>query len=294
MVADHPMYVTPPWPGLSKQSHHLFIVYIYIIGPLRPVLSLLKLSHLSTGFINVPSTYLVTSAFRELKDRMFKEIDSGLLLVGPKGCGKSVSLIALLVFLKSLKKGTVVYLSSRILKKLEIPTVKEYNEITFSKYCESSEDKAAIIKSLTSVKNYETFLLHIISLHHKQNPHERLYILIDFCQFNYIEATTLETMLNISVQSWGCVKVVAAISSGEGHTLSGVNEAYSEDVEGLLDRFESVQFTGFTELEAKAYLNIRHCEIDFHEVKNYSGTNPLLLLKWSRGMEKHIYVSKVC
>ena len=166
----------------------------------------------STGFINVPSTYLVASAFRELKDRMSKEIDSGLLLVGPKGCGKSISLIALLVFLKSLKKGTVVYLSSWILKKLEIPTVKEYNEITFSKYCEYSEDKAAIIKSLTSVKNYETFLLHIITSHRKQNPHERLYILIDFCQFDYIEATILETMLNISVQSWGCVKVIAPVA----------------------------------------------------------------------------------
>ena len=77
---------------------------------------------------------------------MSKEIDSDLLLVGAKGCGKLVSLIALLAFLKSLKKSTVVYLSSRILKKLEIPTVKEYNEKTFSKYCKSSEDKAAIIK----------------------------------------------------------------------------------------------------------------------------------------------------
>ena len=121
-----------------------------------------------------------------------------------------------------------------------------------------------------------------------------MYVLIDFCQFNYIEPTTLETMFNISVQSWGCVKEIAAISSGEGHALLGVNEAYSEDVEGLLDRFMSVEFTGFTELEAKAYLSIRYCEIDFHDIKNYSGTNPLLLLKWSRGMEKHVYVSKVC
>ena len=61
-----------------------------------------------------------------------------------------------------------------------------------------------------------------------------------------------------------------------------------------MDGFEPVEFTGFTESEAKAYLTIKHCQTDFDKLKQYSGTNPLLLLKWSRGMEKHIYISKVC
>ena len=81
--------------------------------------------------------------------------------------------------------------------------MKEYNKETFSKYYRSKEDKTVITESLTSVKNYGKFLLSTISLHRKRYPHEHLYVLMDYCQFDYIEVTTLETMLNISAQSWG-------------------------------------------------------------------------------------------
>ena len=56
-----------------------------------PIVTLCEVNWVYQCALNIP-------AFCELKDRMSKEIDSGLLLVGPKGCGKSVSLITLLIF----------------------------------------------------------------------------------------------------------------------------------------------------------------------------------------------------
>ena len=54
----------------------------------------------------------------------------------------------------------------------------------------------------------------------------------------------------------------------------------------LLDRFEPTASLKMKQ-EVKGY------ETKYDDIKAYSGTNPLLLSKWSGALEKYVYVSKV-
>lgn len=61
------------------------------------------LSYIVTvGKISIPSTYIVMNTFKMLKQKVIEK--TGILLVRPKGCGKSVALVGVYLHLKAIKK----------------------------------------------------------------------------------------------------------------------------------------------------------------------------------------------
>lgn len=108
-------------------------------------------------------------------------------------------------------------------------------------------------KKVSSVESCEQLLTNFVGKHHQQT-NRHLYLLIDFCQFQYINPTILGAMLNLSLESWGIVTVIATLSSGEG--LFGDHEQFREHITNFIDNFggNKIVVTGFTEEEARAYL----------------------------------------
>ena len=182
----------------------------------------------TVGRISVPSIFINTSTFLKLKEKVDEK--TGVLLVGPKGCGKSVTLVRTFLYLLKGNHNTF-YLSSKILESLHNPHVQQYNAKMFDDYFKETSTSAG---SLTCLKSYEQIFTNYIKMHRK-NTRSHLYLFIDFCQFKYINAAVLNTMLNLSVESWGNVSVIAALSSGEG--LFGDNEQFREDITNFIDRF---------------------------------------------------------
>ena len=180
------------------------------------------------------------------------------------------------------------YLSSKILESLHNPHVQQYNAKMFDDYFKETSTSA---ESLTCLKSYEQIFTNYIKMHRK-NTRSHLYLFIDFCQFQYINAAVLNTMLNLLVESWGNVSVIAALSSGEG--LFGDNEQFREDITNFIDRFggNEIEVTGFTEEEARIYLKENNYQVDFDDIRDYSGTNPLLLSKWSCQNKVHRVVKQ--
>ena len=77
------------------------------------------------GNVNVCDKFLITEDYLKLAKVVFdEEIHHRVLVVGPKGMGKSMSIVNLLVQLSSDEE----YLSTITLKSLSHLSVKDYNE----------------------------------------------------------------------------------------------------------------------------------------------------------------------
>ena len=81
------------------------------------------------GNVNVCDKFLITEDYLKLAKVIFDaEIHHRVLVVGPKGMGKSMSIVNLLVQLSSDEDKPVLYLSTITLKSLSHRSVKDYNE----------------------------------------------------------------------------------------------------------------------------------------------------------------------
>ena len=86
--------------------------------------------------------------------------------------------------------------------------------------------------------------------------------------------------------------VVIAVSSGEGSNLErpDVYNAFQMLIESTSDQ---ILMNGFTEDEAKVFLDVNNTRKDFKTVESFTGTNPLLLQHVIRDSPNRPYKSSV-
>ena len=105
---------------------------------------------------------------------------------------------------------------------------------------------------------------------------DAVYILLDFCQLQDVEKSIIEALASIARLDFPILHIVMALSSGEGLDIDSSCEAEIHRLVG-----KRITIRGFSEKEARNYLNIMGCSDKFDHVKLHCGFNPLLLSTWA-------------
>ena len=214
------------------------------------------------GLINVCEKYIVTDVFEQLTSKI--ESENMIILRGPKGCGKSLSLITLLNHIRLQKN--VLYITANTLKLYKNVIVKRYFKNIL---------KTELPQSLCDFANF--FLYDFVSNFCKKNT---LYLLIDFCSLGSVEADIFDLMVKFSRMEGGNLHKVVALSSGEGHDVQ--EKSYREEISKLhgIGNPVVLYVDGFSETEAKEYIKQHNPHLRLDGVSSHCGTNPLLLSTW--------------
>ena len=130
------------------------------------------------------TNFIETKAFDRLKTKILADGNSDpILLLGPKGCGKTLSLVALLTILVNLGKPAL-YLTSKTLRSIQMYTFLQYTR-QFLEGIDKSSNVENLERTLhNSVKSVTAFgLLQSKYIHRFCDRDEhKLFILTDFSQ----------------------------------------------------------------------------------------------------------------
>ena len=159
--------------------------------------------------------------------------------------------------------------------------MKDYNEDIIKKHYRYVDSKHVtnegkeISGNLWSLNEYENFLYKFITQYSKEH---RLYLLVNFCELTIFAThpNIFDAMIRFSRLKEVHLTVVFAVSSGEGSNLErpDVYNAFQMLIESTSDQ---ILMNGFTEDEAKVFLDVNNTRKDFKTVELFTGTNPLLL-----------------
>lgn len=202
---------------------------------------------------------ILTSNFTEVTKMCEKH--THVVIQGPKGCGKTYTLLVL--FTLCLIKGkTCVFLSSQSFNKLSYfhdlfeSKLKKENPTTMDELRDGEKGLDALQTGLQRLcKKYEDLMIFAD--------------LSNFDTKDFKNAHLLQTLISLNAF---CSRVILSVSSG-------VDVCRNDEYEKYLKFFDGrVKFvTGFTTEEAAKYLEKRRCCWTLNQIRHISGTNPFML-----------------
>ena len=194
-----------------------------------------------------------------------------ICLSGPKGCGKTFTLVA--TFLLCFKNSkTCLFLTPNSMTK-SVATEEYFNE-TVEKFITDTKTKECIqnqVKSDNMPKAVEYMLKYL------SEEGEEVLVFVDLSKMSSNKPTKLISALLTFKHEY---RILLAISSGaevcEGMDDTETNTFY-ENFNEFVGHFHFVPIKAFTEEEATKFLQKRDSPLKLDQVKHLSGTNPLLL-----------------
>ena len=204
----------------------------------------------------IPPEYVLTTKYLELReyaDVVFSDTYTSnsvpeLTLYGPKGVGKSVSLLALADEFQSTKK--LLYFSSNSLR-----------------------SPPAVVKAYLSTNKYSCELTELAGeLIQKE---ENVVLLLDLgrTETSNDSSVVLQYFKSICTGNHPHVKLIVALSSGRGG-LFIENQFYQNFLSGM---GKSLQFTNFTDGEARKFCTCYKIDDKYKNLKVITNNNPALL-----------------
>lgn len=211
------------------------------------------------------SSFLVTKCFKEMVTLVQKSLLSsehqGILVTGPKGVGKSLSLIALYSLLNSFIN--VVYVSDTAVNQIWMPDVQQYFNRAF-KFTRSCVETASSLVVL-----FAEFIK-------KQSGASDTLILVDLNECSDENINEMKIISRICVQANNAgLCVILVISGGQGSNVAHFKLP-------LFDKFIPVCanyfFLPFTRCEVDKYLTKNSVQYNFDdELRHLTGFNPFFL-----------------
>jgi len=234
--------------------------------------------------------YVITKPYLELIKQTKDNCYDTICLLGPKGCGKSITLVALLLHLQK-SKDAVLYITTDTIRYWNTVNVRGYANMLIREYYNDLTDSKILVKVSEVLQSRITFIEFLRDYIDKFSKDRKVYLLMDFCHLKECNEEEFESLFSVSCIQRSRLQVVVAISSGEGRDLSSFRSR--ENLMSMISRGKTtIYFNGFTEAEAQKYLTCNK-KVDFDDVKPYSGYNPLLLSLYSNNCIISEYAEKV-
>ena len=226
---------------------------------------------------NIPSTYIKTQSHKQIEQIAFAEDHiERVVLMGPKGTGKSTCLVAIWALCKKWRKP-VVFTSTNALRLYDTEMVNKYTRKIIEDF---PKCKKKWKLGNPSMRDYVSFLQIFIHRLCKKSQ-QKVILLIDF--------TLEDNDITIQLANLGRtttikknLQTILAVTSASGELItddyvySGVQKIMFEEA------VHRTIFHGFTEYEAVNYLKCSGSQFSFSQVKAFAGFNPSLLSLASR------------
>ena len=222
---------------------------------------------------SIPILYVKTSSHIAVEKMVLDPANTQrITLLGPKGTGKTTCLVALWRLFKSRSKP-VVFISTKAVKCFRRIQVKQYTHALTCNY-----ERRWEVNRDTSVTDYISYMSTFIEYLCKEKKTEKVVLLIDLSRFNEDDdQLTMELADLAYLLPSKNLQVVVAFTSATGKFVS--NEYVYSSIHNVLNgrNVTKIEFHGFNEAEASAFLQTSNCSFNFQQVKEYTGYNPSLL-----------------
>ena len=143
----------------------------------------------------------------------------------------------------------------------------------------SEKDLETRLHESATITSYGYLLTSFI---HKLCEKRKLYVLVDFCQMYHITEEILTFLLQLVRIPHTNLRAVVALTSGAGQTAD--TRSFSEQIDELVKSVlpTSIMMNGFTDAEAKKFLEVNKIQVKFEDIKLYSGNNPYCHLVYTK------------
>ena len=216
----------------------------------------------------------------ELKEAVFSGDVQSIVLLGPKGYGKTIATITLFLSLMESGRTALYIITPVILQNLGLENMMQYTRTLVEQYQKCApEHEVNLTAIVESEKNFIGFFMKYINTFCK---HRIVYLLIDFCKLPSFRTETIKYLTSLaSMMNKNLIKIVA-VSSGEGQDI---NLPHLRDTirDMISDSEKAISMKGFNEIQALEYIKIKNRgkKVNYKSIKPYCGYNPLLLSRWS-------------
>ena len=232
-----------------------------------------------TNIEHIPKSYIIADNYKEVFSHLTSSTDS-ILVTGPKGVGKTLSLIAIWIKLKHL--GTAIatlFTSVFALKRLKHVPVQEYNERLLQEYmaANGNDDNNISLESISrSSSNYIRFITTYLKWYCKKN---KLVLFVDLGNFDSTNHKVIDKLCSLVNFKNKNLQIVVALSSGCGINIGSANRTLYSHVRQIVESQSTkiVCFRHFNKREAKKCLKRNDSPLNLDTVVPYTGFNPKLL-----------------